>query len=225
MLLHVQDTQRSALDWAVHSVQMYGVKPDKAVEVIKVRTAVVTRLPRAINPLSAYTRTRTRTRNAFSQELVLGGADEERLIVTKYADGKGDQIEMLPDACIHYNLEGAALWLIETGRSDASQRVAAAARANKFVVLWRLKESGTINWDGRMPLSWAAENGHVESVKALLAFGARVNERDTEDGETAMDKAIRYNHEAVHDILKAAGGKTSDDLSEMSEALIPHASA
>lgn len=51
-----------------------------------------------------------------------------------------------------------------------------------------------------------AWRGKIESVKVLIAAGAKVNIK-TEDGETALAHAMRENHMEIVKLLKDAGAR------------------
>ena len=59
---------------------------------------------------------------------------------------------------------------------------------------------------GEAPLSWAAEMGHVEVVKALLVKGADPGAKD-KAGQTALDHAKKNEHSKVVEVLKKAKSK------------------
>ena len=53
---------------------------------------------------------------------------------------------------------------------------------------------------GRTTLHWAAREGHVEVVKALLEFGADVHALE-KDGYSALSAAARFGHAEVVEVL------------------------
>lgn len=53
-------------------------------------------------------------------------------------------------------------------------------------------------------LHWAAGSGKADTVRLLIAHGADVALRD-HNGMTALDVALRRGHEAVAEVLRAAG--------------------
>ena len=55
--------------------------------------------------------------------------------------------------------------------------------------------------DGWTPLSVAAFYGNAELIKALLAAGADPS-RQVEDGDTAYDKAVAWDHPECAGLLK-----------------------
>jgi len=62
---------------------------------------------------------------------------------------------------------------------------------------------------GRIPLHFAALDGHNEIVELLIAKGADVNAKGW-DGRTPLDYAIRK--EETKDLLRKHGGKTGEEL-------------
>ena len=64
---------------------------------------------------------------------------------------------------------------------------------------------------GHTFLSTAVENYSVDMAKMLLEKGADVNNEDTMDGATAIDKILEYEEE---------GQKLSDDMKEMKNLLL-----
>jgi ankyrin repeat protein len=58
----------------------------------------------------------------------------------------------------------------------------------------------------RTALISASNNGHIDTVKALLAKGAEVNAKD-EYGETALACAKRCGHIEIAKLLEKAGAK------------------
>ena len=58
------------------------------------------------------------------------------------------------------------------------------------------------NKDGRTPLHWASENGHLEVAKLLLANNANVDAAD-KDGRTPLHFACQNGHLEVAKLLLA----------------------
>mmetsp|Transcript_2786 Transcript_2786/g.3706 ORF Transcript_2786/g.3706 Transcript_2786/m.3706 type:complete len:151 (+) Transcript_2786:60-512(+) len=57
------------------------------------------------------------------------------------------------------------------------------------------------NPDGYTPLHYSSFDGHAESAKVLLRFGAD-KKKKTSTGETALALAKEYNHKALIQVLK-----------------------
>ena len=55
--------------------------------------------------------------------------------------------------------------------------------------------------DGWTPLSVAAFYGHADVIKALLAAGADAS-KEVDDGDTAYDKAVAWDHPECATLLK-----------------------
>jgi len=65
---------------------------------------------------------------------------------------------------------------------------------------------------GRIPLHFAALDGHKEIVDLLIAKGADVNAKDDHFGDTPLDNAIVRKHPETADILRKHVAKTSEEL-------------
>jgi len=67
--------------------------------------------------------------------------------------------------------------------------------------------------NGWTPLYWAswAGGGHKEIAELLLAEGASLNTR-ANNGETALDFAIKYKRTETAELLRKHGGKTGEEL-------------
>jgi ankyrin repeat protein len=61
-----------------------------------------------------------------------------------------------------------------------------------------------------MPLSWAAERGHVDTVKLLLERGAEVDSKDN-DGRTPLSWAARRPEAVVKLLLERGAELDSKD--------------
>lgn len=59
---------------------------------------------------------------------------------------------------------------------------------------------------GQSALMHASWEGHMDTVKYLLAHGANVNLKDI-DGKTAINAAILSHHEDIAEVLKKSAGK------------------
>ena len=55
-------------------------------------------------------------------------------------------------------------------------------------------------------LHFAARNGHTETVKALIKFGAKLDAKNN-DGWTALHLAAHKRHQDVVNVLKEYGAK------------------
>jgi ankyrin repeat protein len=62
-----------------------------------------------------------------------------------------------------------------------------------------------LKWQRRM-LSEAIILGEIEKVKALLTQGLSINYKDMND-KTPLQRAIRYGHKEIVELLKQHGGK------------------
>jgi uncharacterized protein len=59
--------------------------------------------------------------------------------------------------------------------------------------------------EGRTPLHLACFNGHLDTTKKLLEYGAHINAEDC-DGNTALDLAKKSNRAAITELLIDKGG-------------------
>lgn len=64
--------------------------------------------------------------------------------------------------------------------------------------------------DGRTPLSWAAEYGHLAIAKVLLATGKADVDRKDDSGRTPLSYAAEKGHETIVELLLATGKADSD---------------
>ena len=64
----------------------------------------------------------------------------------------------------------------------------------------------TNGYRGFTPLHYAAEEGHKETAKLLIAEGADVNAKK-EDGYTPLDEAIINDETETADLLRKHGAK------------------
>jgi ankyrin repeat protein len=67
---------------------------------------------------------------------------------------------------------------------------------------------------GRTPLDEAARKGHEEIVELLIAKGADVNAKSSNDALllTPLDAAIKSNQTEFADLLRKHGAKTAEEL-------------
>ncbi|XP_008560819.1 acyl-CoA-binding domain-containing protein 6 [Microplitis demolitor] len=64
--------------------------------------------------------------------------------------------------------------------------------------------------DGMMPIHWAADRGHLPTIKCLIENGANVDAQD-EDGQTALHYAASCGHADVVKYLLSIGAKLLQD--------------
>lgn len=110
-----------------------------------------------------------------------------------------------------YRREPDGSWAADTEDQDESELVAQsfaiACRNGHTAVARLLREHGAeldvrAFWGGT-PLHWAAANGHLETVRYLLASGARTDLRDEKHHDTAEGWARHLGHHAVADLIAA----------------------
>jgi len=89
----------------------------------------------------------------------------------------------------------------------------AAIRDHKEIIELLIAEGADLNaktFGGVTPLHTAAGIGRKEIAELLIANGADVNAKGF--GGTPLDRAIKYNHTEIVDLLRKHGGKTSAEL-------------
>ena len=83
-----------------------------------------------------------------------------------------------------------------------------AAHTVDFTLIWRLLQTGlsldTADADGRTPLYYADQGGHVEVVRLLLSSSSEINRADV-DGSTPMHAAAGAGHLQVVVLLMDDG--------------------
>ena len=90
----------------------------------------------------------------------------------------------------------------------ATIRAANVATVGALYPAWR--KSGMLDVDGKVPLSVAAMDGHLDIVKLLIELGESPNAADA-DGFTPLMMALHWNHADVADFLLDAGAIPTDD--------------
>ncbi|KAL7586194.1 hypothetical protein Lser_V15G35808 [Lactuca serriola] len=92
------------------------------------------------------------------------------------------------------------------------------AREGDMKNLLKCVESGvsvnTKDSEGRTPLHWAVDRGHIDVVQLLLSMNADVNSKDNE-GQAALHYAVVCGREEILELLvkRNGGGIKDDDLS------------
>ncbi|RDW72727.1 uncharacterized protein DSM5745_07899 [Aspergillus mulundensis] len=76
-----------------------------------------------------------------------------------------------------------------------------------------------VNYKKRTPLSWAAQEGHMELVKSVLASGVDIDERD-QTGQTALVRAIENDHGDVAMLLISEGADVNAAKNGEESALV-----
>ncbi len=112
-------------------------------------------------------------------------------------------------------------WAAQKGRTEIVKvLIAAGANVNKEAteiigdsrldgctpLIFAAREGRTEIVKVLTPLSIAVLFGHLETVKALIAAGADVNETNL-DGESPLYWAVKKGHTEIVELLKAAGAK------------------
>ena len=94
------------------------------------------------------------------------------------------------------------------GDDDGAAVLCQAAEAGQSSVIHALVGAGvslTAEWQGKSALHWAAEGGHVSTIKALQSCGESDLERATDNGGTAAMLAALNGHVEVVQFLHRAG--------------------
>ncbi|XP_063981621.1 acyl-CoA-binding domain-containing protein 6 [Diachasmimorpha longicaudata] len=76
-----------------------------------------------------------------------------------------------------------------------------------------LRDSSIINTpdkDNMLPIHWAADRGHIPTIKCLIEKGADINAQD-DDGQTALHYAASCGHADVVEYLLSIGAKSLKD--------------
>ena len=102
------------------------------------------------------------------------------------------------------------------GEPKQSALLEAANNGSTETVSFLLKQGLDPNTedDGDLPLSLAAQNGHLDAVKLLLAAGANVSAKD----DQAIGLAYEDDYDDVVKVLQEAGGNLDNYLQKLSDA-------
>ena len=104
------------------------------------------------------------------------------------------------------------------GQAQAKESIDAASRYGIIEAIKRHLAAGTdVNAKtdvGTTPLFYAAADGQKEIAELLIAKGADVNAKSSNDALllTPLDAAIKSNQTEFADLLRKQGGKTGDEL-------------
>lgn len=96
----------------------------------------------------------------------------------------------------------------EVSKFYAAIRAADTTAIRALYPVWR--KSGMRDVDGKVPLSVAAKDGHLDIVKLLIELGEPPNAADA-DGFTPLMMALHWNHADVADFLVDAGAIPTDE--------------
>ena len=99
-------------------------------------------------------------------------------------------------------------------RNPLSQKVLTSAEDGDVVALRQsLTEGGCCDvygdFDNRLPIHYAAKNGHIECIKVLLEYGADIHSADIEN-ETPITLAAFYGHTECVRYLLEQGANVND---------------
>lgn len=92
--------------------------------------------------------------------------------------------------------------------SDTAELLAAKGLEDEVSLVYKAILDGTYIKEGRTPILWAAENGHINVINELKKAGADVSQQDI-DGNTPMFLAALNGHVEIIKLLKEAGANVS----------------
>jgi hypothetical protein len=130
---------------------------------------------------------------------------------TRFENGREVVIEYRPLDTVAALLDAGADPDFANGEGWTPLMVAAYSPDLVRLLLTRVKHVDAATKDGFTALMLAATNGHAQSVRLLLDWGANPN-HVAADGTTALDRASRS--EPVRTVLAAAGGRPGKDLEQ-----------